>query len=119
VSTRLDVDYTNAPAAVRWMGEHELTIAALLRDPDDRDVRLAAYPAVLVRGGRRIFTPPLDLPLVENDSLLLLGRDEDLQVVRATVFHDSAVEYVVTGREVATAWFFRVVQRVRWRLRAR
>lgn len=119
VSTRLDVDYTNAPAAVRWMGEHELTIGSLLRDPDDRDVRLAAYPAVLVRGGRRIFTPPLDLPLVENDSLLLLGRDEDLQVVRATVFHDSAVEYVVTGREVATAWFFRVVQRVRWRLRDR
>ncbi|PZU39109.1 MAG: potassium transporter, partial [Arsenicicoccus sp.] len=43
---------------------------------------------------------------------LLLGRELDLGVVRSTVFHDSAVEYVATGREVATAWFFRWLQRV-------
>ncbi|MFK5645893.1 NAD-binding protein [Ornithinimicrobium sp. LYQ121] len=119
VSTRLDVDYSNAPAALRWMSDHELTIGDLLRDPDDREVRLAAYPAVLVRNGRRNFTPPLEMTLRENDSLLFLGREEDLQVMRATLFHDSAVEYVVTGREVATAWVFRVVQRIRWRLRDR
>lgn len=112
ISTRLDLDFTSAPAVVRWLSEHELTLGDLVRDPDERDVRLAVYPAVLVRAGRRIFTPSMDETLREGDTLLLLGRELDLGVVRSTVFHDSAVEYVATGREVATAWFFRWLQRV-------
>ena len=119
VSNRLDLDATHAPAAVRWMRVHDLTIGDLLRDPDDRDVRLAAYPAMLVRDGRRIFTPPLDQQLQEGDSVLLLGRELDLLVAQSTLFHDSAVEYVATGREVATAWVVRQVQEWRWRQRAR
>jgi Trk K+ transport system NAD-binding subunit len=114
LSSRVDLEFHQAPAAVRWMRNNELTVGDMLRDPDDREVRLAAYPAVLVREGRRIFTPALDLPLREGDSLLFLGREQDLLVARATLFHDSAVEYVVTGREVATAWIFRQVQRRRW-----
>lgn len=113
-STRVDLEFHAAPAAVRWMRDHELTVGDILRDPDDREVRLAAYAAVLVREGRRIFTPDLGLTLREGDSLLLLGREQDLLVARATLFHDSAVEYVATGREVATAWIFRRVQRWRW-----
>ncbi len=119
VSNRLDIDQTRAPAAVRWMRSHDLTIGDLLRDPDDRDVRLAAFPALLVRDGRRIFTPGLDQTLQEGDSVLLLGREQDLMVARTTLFHDSAVEYVATGREVATAWVVRQLQEWRWRRRAR
>lgn len=115
VSARVDVDFSHAPAAVRWMRTERLTLGDILRDPDDRSVRLAAYPAVLVRGGRRTFTPALDVPLKEGDVLLLLGREQDLEVVRATLFHDSAVEYVATGRAVATAWAFRQLQTWRWR----
>jgi hypothetical protein len=118
-SSRVDMEFHTAPAAVRWMRGHELTVGDLLRDPDDRERRLAAYPAVLVRDGRRIFTPALDLPLREGDGLLLLGREQDLLVVRSTLFHDSAVEYVATGREVATAWVIRQVQRWRWAAQAR
>ena len=118
-SSRVNLEFHQAPAAVRWMRSAELTVGDILRDPDDRDTRLAAYAAVLVRDGRRIFTPDLDLPLREGDSLLLLGRELDLLVVRATLFHDSAVEYVATGREVATAWIFRQVQRWRWAARRR
>lgn len=119
VSTRLDIDQTHAPAALRWMRDHELTIGDLLRDPDDRDVRLAAYPAVVVREGRRIFTPGMDLTLQEGDQLLLLGKDQDLQVVQSTLFHDASVEYVSTGREVATGWVVRQLQEWRWRHRGR
>ena len=115
VSARVDVDFSHAPAAVRWMRTERLTLGDILRDPDDRSVRLAAYPAVLVRGGRRTFTPALDVPLKEGDVLLLLGREQDLEVVRATLFHDSAVEYVAPGRAVATAWAFRQLQTWRWR----
>jgi voltage-gated potassium channel len=112
LSNRLDLDHNLAPAAVRWMQEHELTLGDLLRDPEDRDVRLAVYPAVLVRAGRRTFTPPMETVLKEGDTLLFLGRELDLAVVRSTVFQDSSVEYVVTGREVATAWVFRQLQRL-------
>ena len=111
VSTRVEVDQRSAPAAVRWMRTQELTLGDLLRDPDDRTVRLAVYPAVLVREGRRMFTPDLDKPLAEGDTLLLLGKEQDLALVRSTVFHDAAVEYVATGREVPTAWVFRVWQK--------
>lgn len=119
VSTRIDLDFSRAPAAVRWLQTERFTVGDLLRDPDDRSVRLKAYPAVLVRGGRRTFTPALDVPLQEGDTLLLLGQERDLEMVRATLFHDSSVEYVATGREVATAWVFRHVQRWNRRRRGR
>jgi Trk K+ transport system NAD-binding subunit len=115
VSTKVDLDYTHAPAALRFMQTEKLTVGDLLRDPDDRSVRLAVYPAVLVRLGRRTFTPPPHTPLQEGDTLLLLGREEDLAVLQSTLFHDSAVEYVATGRDVATAWVFRQLQEWRWR----
>lgn len=111
ISNRLDLDYAHAPAVVRWLQEHELRLGDLLRDPNERDIRLAVYPAVLVRAGRRIFTPDMDELLKEGDTLLFLGREPDLSVVLATGFQDAAVEYVATGRQVATAWFFRQVQR--------
>jgi voltage-gated potassium channel len=114
VSQRIDLDVTHAPAAVRWMRTEKLLIGDLLRDPDDRDVRLSAYPAVLVRGGRRTFSPDQQTPLQEGDTLLLLGREHDLDLVAAALFNDSAVEYLATGREVATAWVFRRLQLWRW-----
>ncbi len=119
VSMRLDIDQSHAPAAVRWLRVGELTVGDLVRDPDDRDQRLAVYPAVLVRDGRRIFTPGPGETLAEGDSLLLLGREQDLGVAQETLFHDSMVEYVVTGREVATSWVVRQLQEWRWRRRAK
>lgn len=115
LSTRVDLDFTHAPAAVRWMQTQKLTLGDLLRDPENREVRLAAYPAVLVRNGRRTFTPELDVRLQEGDTLLLLGREHDLALLSSTIFQDSSIEYVATGREVATAWVFRQVQRWNWR----
>lgn len=119
VSIRLDLDQTHAPAALRWMRTREMTVGDLLRDPDDRETLLAAYPAVLVREGRRIFTPEREMALEPGDVLLLLGRDQDLQVAQETLFHDSMVEYVVTGQEVATSWVVRQLQQWRGRRSAR
>lgn len=119
VSERIDLDVVHAPAAVRWMHSETLRIGDLLRDPDDREVPLAAYPAVLVRGGRRTFTPDLDAPLQEGDTLLLLGQGGDLDLITSTLFNDSAVEYIATGRDVATAWVFRRLQRWQWSRRGR
>ncbi|WP_131103279.1 potassium channel protein [Ornithinimicrobium sufpigmenti] len=119
VSARIDIDVAHAPAAVRWLRSEQLLVGDVLRDPDDREVRLAAYPAVLVRAGRRTFTPDLRAPLQEGDILLLLGREADLDLIASTLFNDSAVEYVATGREVATAWIFRHLQRWSWSRRGR
>lgn len=114
VSRRIDLDAPRAPAAVRWLQSEQLLVGDLLRDSHDRDVRLEAYPAVLVRAGRRTFTPGLDEPLQEGDTLLLLGREEDLALIAAALVNDSAIEYLTTGRELATAWIFRRFQRWHW-----
>ncbi|QFG67451.1 potassium channel protein [Ornithinimicrobium pratense] len=114
VSQRLDLNLAHAPAAVRWMRSEKLRIKDLLRDPEDRDVQLAAYPAVLVRDGRRTYSPDLGLTVQEDDTLLLLGRGGDLDLIVSTLFDDSAVEYIATGREVASAWAFRRLQVWRW-----
>lgn len=109
----LTLNTTSAPAVVRYLQRGELTIGDLLRDPDDREVRLAVYPAVLVRGGRRVFAPALESPVSEGDTLLLLGQEDDVAEVHDTCFQDPQVEYVATGRQVATGWLFRTMQRGR------
>lgn len=115
VSFRLDLTWTHAPAAVRWMKSRPLRLGDLLRDPEDRERTLAVFPALLIRRGERTYVPTAATRLHEGDTLLMLGRDEDLSILHGTVFHDADVEYVTTGREVATAWIFRQAQNRRER----
>jgi hypothetical protein len=110
-SLRIIVTPAEAPAVVRWLAAHQLTVGDVLRDPDDRDTLVAAVPLVLVRGEESTFLPSADEPLQVGDVVLMAGRDSAHDAMSATLFSDAAVEYVATGRQVPSTWLWRALSR--------
>lgn len=106
---RVDLDARQAPAVLRWLDRHELTLRDLLRDPDDRTVELPLVPLLLVRGSRSMMTPELDEQVRAGDTVLLAGRTRGFDALSATLFGDSAVRYVATGAEVPSTWLWRIL----------
>lgn len=109
----VELTHEDAPAVMRWLGHDALTIGDLVRDPDDRDERLAVVPLVLVRHDGMVFAPSDDEPLARGDELLLAGSQPEFAALHGTLFYDAQVEYVATGREVPTAWVWRALTRTR------
>ncbi len=103
----LVVDAHSAPALVRWLGHHELTIRDLLRHPDDREKSTGNAVLALNRGGEIAFDPDPDSALEVGDQLLLVSRARGFSALREVLFHDAAVEYVATGHSVPATWIWR------------
>lgn len=57
-----------------------------------------------------IFSPEGSTALQVGDELVLLGRESGFQALFTTLFQDSAVEYVASGRRVPTTWLWRVLK---------
>ncbi|MDO5710490.1 MAG: NAD-binding protein [Micrococcales bacterium] len=109
-STQLvTLDRVGAPAVVRWLGHDELRLGDLLRDPDDRDSLTPVAALVLIREEHTLYAPDLQERLQPGDLLLLAGREPGLDILSGTLYSDSAVEYVATGRSVPSAWVWRAL----------
>ena len=104
-------DPAHAPAAVRWLEGHDLALGDLLRHPGDRTRPLPAVPLVLVRDGVTTFTPSPEELLHVGDQVLLVERGSARGALSRTLFHDAAVEYVATGRQVPETWLWRRLSR--------
>lgn len=104
----LVLDTRSAPAVVRWLERGGvLTVADLLRHPDDRSQPSGNAVLALNRGGDIAFDPDADTPLAVGDQLLLVSRARAYSILREVLFHDAAVEYAVTGRRVPATWIWR------------
>lgn len=101
------VCFEESPALVRRV--NGAMVCDLLRDPEDRERPLRAVPLVLLRGGERRLWPLDDVALVEGDELLLGGRPSAHHVLEQTLYNDSSLEYVTTGRRVPAGWVWRRV----------
>lgn len=122
-STRVRLDAVHAPAVARWLARRQLVIGDLLRHPDDRDTTVAAAVVALIRRApaetepapepQIVFAPDPATPLRTGDELVVLGRESGFRELSDTLFQDSAVEYVATGRQVPTTWLWRVLSRRR------
>jgi len=99
------VTVDDAPALVQRGSP--VSLGALLRDPVDRDTRLAAVPLLLVRDGRRRLCPGDDVELVAGDALLLAGTARAHHVLDTTLLSDAALEYAVSGRRIGSGWVWR------------
>lgn len=105
----ITLSFHDAPAVARWLRAHELRIGDLLRDPDDRDVRLGIVPLALLRGDERVYAPDDDTLLKIDDELLLAGEPDDISALMASLFYDSNLEYVATGRMLPSSWIAQLV----------
>lgn len=103
----LVVDAHSAPAVVRWMGHGSITVRDLLRHPDDRERATGAAVLAVNRDGEIAFDPDADTVLRVGDQLLMVSKARSLSALREVLFHDAAVEYVVTGRRVPATWIWR------------
>ncbi|WP_168582604.1 potassium channel family protein [Gephyromycinifex aptenodytis] len=99
----------SAPAVVRWLRHDSLTLGDLIRDPEDRSTPISATPIVLVRDNEITFLPSAETELKAEDKLVLAGRTAGFHVLYETLYSDSMLEYVATGREVPTTWVFRML----------
>lgn len=108
---RLEINPTSAPAVARWLGRSELSVGDLLRHPVDRSQSVSALVLSVRRGDSVRFVPDGDLTLEMGDELLVASGPRTHGALRDVLFHDDAVEYVVTGRRVPSTWVWRTLAR--------
>lgn len=96
-----------APALVHRLAVAPVTLADLLRSPDDRDRPLDAVPLLLVRDGERLLAPGAEAPLEAGDRLLLAGRPGARRALDATLRDAATLAYVTTGEQLPTTWLGR------------
>ncbi|MGY1743352.1 MULTISPECIES: potassium channel family protein [unclassified Blastococcus] len=108
---KVRLDEAEAPSLGGWLAGGRLTLGDLLRNPVDRDRRLAAVPLVLKQGAQHLLAPEDDVVLGPGDELLFAGRPAVRRALEATLLDDAVPEYLVTGRRVASGWLWRKLSR--------
>ena len=110
-----DVQITPDEAPAVLGRARDVRLADVLRDPGGREHHLDAVPLMLVRDGRRHLWPDEDdVTLQEGDELLFAGRPVARHIIESTLLTEADLEYVVSGRRIASGWLWRkVAERVR------
>jgi hypothetical protein len=95
-----------APALQGWLAEGAVTVADLLRSPDDRERELDAVVLLLLRGDDSILTPDEDTVLEPDDQLLIAGRTTSRRAMDMTLIVEPVCDYVVTGdrQPIGAVW---------------
>ncbi len=104
---RLSLSTEEAPALVGWLEVGEVTVADLLRRPEDRTRTVAAVVLMLRREDGTHLAPDDDVVLRPDDELLVIGLRSAQRAVDQTLHDEATAEHVVTGRSVATGWLWR------------
>ena len=89
--------------------EPPLTLTHLLADPDERLVRLAAVPLLLLSKGRDVLLPDEHTPLSAGDRILFAGEGGVEGLQRRTLSDDNVVHYLRSGREPMRTWLGRLL----------
>jgi hypothetical protein len=91
-----------------------VTLDDLLRDPGNRDRRLAAIPLLLEHKDARSVLPPPDQRLRPGDRLLLCGLESSRRRMQWSLQDPNRLRYVATGVDAPEGWFWRWAER--WRV---
>lgn len=104
----LTIGDRDTPAVRRWLRTRSLTIGDMLRDPDDRDRRLPVVMVEMLRDGVRTILPPDELEVEVGDKMVAVGPPRGLQDLGESLYDDSTLQYLVTGRDVPTSLVWRL-----------
>jgi len=94
----IDISDAGAPAMHGALSDGvPMSIADLLRDPRDRDMRLAMVPLQLQRGEQSTVLPGDDMALAPGDRLLLCGSTAAVRSLNWTLFNTQVLHYLLHG----------------------
>ncbi len=96
-SISIDAATTPAVAAALRRGR-DVSVGALMRAPDNRDLPLSAVPLLLQRREGKSLLPGDAEPLAIGDRLLLCGQDVARGRLRWTVNDDRVLRYLLRGK---------------------
>ena len=88
-----------------------VTVGDILRDPRDRDHRLACVPLLLARDEAITLAPADGEVLAFGDRLLACGHGRAAGLMAWTLQDDRVLDYILSGRQMAQAWIWRWLAR--------
>lgn len=113
----LQIDAARAPA---WMGSRGRAaggpLELLLRDPNDREQRLACVPLMVVRRGETHVLPGHDLALRPGDAILFAGNATARRRQALVAANFNVRDYVETGLEAPGGYVWQWLGHRRHRL---
>ncbi|HSQ70067.1 MAG TPA: potassium channel family protein [Steroidobacteraceae bacterium] len=106
------MNISEAPAVYRLLmqGGHA-TIGDLLTRPSNRSERLPCLPLYLRRGEESFALPEDGIDLEPGDQVLFAGRGISRQQQQAMLRNEKIRDYVLTGNDAASGWFWQRLQR--------
>jgi Trk K+ transport system NAD-binding subunit len=105
----LELSEHGAPALAEHLAAGNVTVAALLKDPQSRERTLDIVALMVRRGSTVIMCPGDDEVLHAHDKVLLVGMPYDRGNLDTTACVPAAAEYVLTGRRVGASWVWRTL----------
>ncbi|MGY1814077.1 potassium channel family protein [Blastococcus sp. SYSU D00820] len=108
---RICLDDDGAPSLGPWLARGTVTLGDLVRNPVDRDERLAAVVLLVLRDEECVLAPADDLVLRRGDHLLFAGEPRVRRAVEASLLDEAAPAYLVEGRRVPAGWLWRRLSR--------
>ena len=104
---KITLDRAHAPALVDLLDEGRVTLAGLLRDPEDRSRQLSVVPLLLARQDQNVVCPDGEFVLAAGDELLFAGNGHTRHELLLTMVADSTASYVLFDRHVPAGLLWR------------
>lgn len=111
---QIEVNERQAPALLEAERRGlPVTLEVLLRAPRDRGEALPAIALLMEHQDQRQILPEPSKRLRKGDQVLFCGREEAHNLLDRTLQDLHQLRYLATGEDVAEAWFWRWVERLR------
>lgn len=107
----LDAQQAPAVLAALHADSRALLLGDLLRDPRDRDERLALRALMVLRAGRQTMLPTGDFALAEGDRILFAGRSEARRHLELGLANGKVLGYLRTGNHPSDNFVWRLFAR--------
>jgi hypothetical protein len=89
-----------------------VTLGYLIRDPTDRERRLACVPLVLqAAGGPPQIMPALSTSVRAGDQILFCGSPRAHRLLEATLDNEYTLGYLMTGKDEPRGWVMQWLRR--------
>lgn len=99
----------DAPAVLRRLAAGPVTLADIMRDPEDRQANLHIVVLSVTRDGVTTLTPAPDFELQPDDHFLLAGMSFARQGLETNLQLDASMTYVMTGQQEGAGWLWRTL----------